>query len=340
MKDTFDNYGLQGRYILRLINNCTDIKKVCQLCGKPAKLKNNRTSPYEIQLICDDCKKTNVINPETKMYNFPTINVKDHLITKVTKSKNTHLNEEYVNKFNDILNGNYTKQQALKYLGVTQYVYDKLIKEYKYEYDLHIEEKLNKSYKKTRGFVLMRAKSNINSSNNLSKLKIERRITNEDILNKTGLTGKTLSDINNGLSIPKNTTCALIASVLHCSVKDIFPNYIAFSNVYNISTLRALMINTYDKIYYIWQGSKEVKYHLFLKELSEQTGIGVETIRNFIMSTKYKYSDINLDLLSNDNIVAINKIFESYHNVLFTTEKSNIFNEWKDKSKIRRRYLK
>ena len=342
MKDTFSNFETQGRYILRVLNTNTDIKKVCQICGKPAKLRNNRYSPYNIQLLCDDCRKNNIINPKTDMYNIPTINIKEHLITPIMQNKIIQLNDEYINKFNDILNGNYTKQDAIKYLGVTLMAYDKLIQEYKNKIDSNIEIKLKESYDRERSYRAMetRAQESIDTKcNNLSDIKLKKKMTNLDIYNKVGITNRTISNISNGIGTPKNTTITLIASALDSSVYEVFPTYTEFNEVNNLDDLILLMIKVYNEIYYIWQGDNESNFSRFLKDLSDKTNITFEALRNFVLSTKNNLTDINLNLLNNNDIKSIHKIFKSYNNVEFKSDKSIEFNNWKKKSKIRKRYL-
>ena len=339
MKDSFDSYETQGRYILRILERNTDIKKVCQFCGKPAKLKNNKNNPYEIQLVCDNCRKNNSINVETGMYNIPTINIKEHLNTPFMLNKTITLTKEYIDKFNNILEGNYTKQEAIKYLNVTLSVYNKLVKEYKDKYDNNIEVKLKESYSKARSYVAMETKVQ-DGTNNLAKIKLERKMTNTDIYNKVGVTNRTISNISNGLAIPKNITVTLIATALDCSVQDMLPSYTEFHDVYNLDDLKLLMIKIYNEIYYIWQGSNESKFSIFLKRLSEEGNINIENLRNFVLSTKYSISDINLNLLTNNNIKYINNIFSKYNNVEFSIDKGTEFKKWKDKSKLRKRYMK
>ena len=182
MREVFDSFDKQGRYILRLIKNHTDLDKKCQICGDKGKLKNNKLSPYEIQLVCSNCRNYLTINPVTEMYNeIPLINIKEHFTSKSLQSNMITAND-IKDKINIILKGGYNKSTAIKYLGVSPTKYDHLINEYSETIDKDIKEKLNKAYRATNAISLRETKFKETRNdiyNNLSKIKQEKGITNK-----------------------------------------------------------------------------------------------------------------------------------------------------------------
>lgn len=340
MKDIFDDFNKQGRYILRLINDNTDLEKICQFCGKPGNLKNNRQFPYEIQFVCPKCKKDFEINPITEMYDeIPLINIKEHLTGERLGQKFIKITDEQVDKMSHILKGGFTKSSAARYMGVTQSYYKKIIKAYEEKFNIHIEEKLKRLYKEafTNRLIdetLSRTVNNI--YNNISKIKNERGISNIMIYEKTGIRPCTISYICNGKTIPKNTTMTTLADVLNCTVTDLFPEYNEFSTVHDISTLRYRMMKTYTQIIFLWTQSKEKKFTKFLIKLSSDLDISFETLRTFLISTKKDPSEINLDILQHNMVKLINDLFNTIEMKDFDNEKMEVFEEWKERMKPRK----
>ncbi len=337
MKKEFDDFGKQGRYILRLINTCTDIKKECQFCGKPANLKNNRVSPYEIQMVCHECRKIYEVNPITEMYDeIPLINVKDHIISERLSLNFINLTDEHIAKINKILEGGYTKVSAAKYIGESITYYNRLINLYEKKFNVNIKDKLKILYKEAlRNDLVNRTLGNkLNTKyNNISKIKLEKGITNRVICEKTGLRNCTISYICNGKTKPKNTTIVKIAEVLECSIADLFPEYQDFKDVNSIATLKYLMIKIYTEIVFLFLHDKERKVNRFLDRLHRDLNIPYETLRTFLVSTKNHTSEVDLNVLSFENVRKIIKLYNSYNikTIEFNYSKLEEFEKWKMK---------
>lgn len=344
MGNKFNNNANMGRQVLRFLNNSTDVKKICQYCGKPANLKNNKYSPYNIQLVCIDCRKVHKINPITEMYDdIPLIDLYDHVTSSIIKNRLVKLDSEYINKIRKILKGGYNKTEAIKYLNVTSTTYKNLIKQYKERIDKNIEIKLKKVYKKTQA---SKIRNNTlshrvnNKYNNISKIKMDKNISNNVIYKRTNgkLTNCTISNVINGKTIPKNTTCALLAKALECNVTDIFPEYTEFENVKGLQSLKYRMMKTYTQILFLWLYGNDETFSKFLIRLGSEVGVSFEVLRNFIVSTKNDINCIKLDTLSHETIKNIAEKFKSIKEVEFPISRLTAVEDWKKRMIPRKKH--
>lgn len=239
MKEKFDSFKKQGHYITRLIKYQTDLQKLCQFCGNPAKVKNNRIDPYKIQFVCDNCRNKHKLDDLTDMFiDIPLIDVKQHIKSKILQDKMIDLTPEIIDKLKYILDSNFTKNQAIEYLGVSINTYNRLINLYN-EIDKDYIYKIKNRYRYNRSKLMSKwlIKDNLEKDNinNLFKIKYEKNLTNRDIakLSDNKLLPGSISNYCKGKIIPEIKTKCLLAEILNVSVFDIFPSDTEFKDVYN-----------------------------------------------------------------------------------------------------------
>lgn len=334
IKDEFDNFEKQGRYILRLIKNSTDLDRKCQLCGKPGKLKNNRISPYDVQFICSSCRRGLEKDLVSNTYkNIPLINVKSHITNPTLIGNMVELNEETISKIKTILKGGYNKQEALSYLNLTPTTYNKLLSKYEL-IDKDIRQKLNHIYKEENAKRIRETKFKYTRNdefNNLSKLKEQKSITNRMINERTDnrVTLSTISHIANGKVEPQNSTMALLAYALDTDIYHIFPKCTEFKGITDEEALKEYMIGILSKITFLYCASKYTKFNKFLINLSKDTGIGIGALKSFILSTKYSVYEISVNTLKHSHIKEINKLYKKLGQIKFSISKIEEVEEWK-----------
>lgn len=229
-----------GHYISKFVDNYTNLKKICQYCGKPAQIRNNLENPYMIQLICPICKRDKgLCKDKYRMADdIPLINLKENIITDTMKLKAMELTPEISKKIKSLLTSNYTKEQALEYMNMSYTTFNRMLNEYS-KNDPEIKDKLKVLFNSNRNKIVTNAKlkSTVNNkvSNNLSKIKYEKNITNKDIIRKSNgrISHSAISMIQNGKTIPTISTKCLLAEMLDVSVSDIFPDDWFYSNIKN-----------------------------------------------------------------------------------------------------------
>ena len=341
MKDEFDNFDKQGRYILRLIKNSTDLDRKCQICGNLGKLKNNKISPYDIQFVCHSCRKgleKDLVSDTFK--GVPLINVKDHITNPTMIGRMVELDEETIKKINDILNGGYNKQEALAYLNLTPTTYEKLLSKFS-SLDKDIKQKLIDVYRKenAKRIRMNKFKCTRNDEfNNLSKIKEEKNITNRMISERTNgeITLSTISNIATGKAKPKNRTMALLARALETDIYNIFPECTEFKNVTDEETLKKYMINILSEIVFLYCASNYNNYNnfnKFLVALSKDIKISTNTLKTFILSTKYSVYEISVNTLKHGHIKKINELYNKIGQIEFPINKIEEVEEWKKQTK-------
>jgi len=334
MKDEFDDFDKQGRYILRLIKDSTDLDRKCQLCGRPGKLKNNKVSPYDIQFICTKCReglKKDLISDTYK--GVPLINIKNHFTNPNMLSKIAELNEETINKINTILKGGYIRQEALEYLNLTPVTYEKLLNKYS-KLDKDIKQKLSNVYKEENAKRLRINKFKYTRNdefNNLSKIKEEKSITNRMInkITDNRVTISTISNIATGKVKPQNLTMALLAYSLRTNIYDIFPDCPEFEGITDEKSLKKYMIDILSKITFLYCASNYNKFSKFLTQLSKDTGISYSSLKTFILSTKDTEDEISVNTLNHNAVQSINNLYKKLGEVEFPINKIEEVEEWK-----------
>ncbi len=260
MKETFETFGEQMTVINRFLNNMTDVKLNCQYCGNKGRIKHNKQEPYKIQIICTECAKAKHINTiknkDNMLEDIPLINLKEHVINKSMLNKMKTLDEEAIKILQDLLNTKEVKKDAIKNTGYTMTVYNRLVDEYTEKYDKDYKIKLEQVFKQN---LQNRIKQSVlerhvyTGGNNYSKLKLEKGLTNREILklihNQVGLNCLCLIQ-ENKVNPTIQTKCAL-AQAFGVSVRDIFPEETEFGEVYNWNDywfdIRNWFINTIDK---------------------------------------------------------------------------------------------
>lgn len=188
IRTEFKNLGEMREYISKFILRNTTIERKCQYCGKPAQIKYNYKSPYEIQLICQECKhKKDVYRKyrSTMVPDLPTINLLDYITDdKKYKEARFLLSEKNKEIIEKLLTTDLFKKDAIKKYCKTPYVYNKLVTLYKENYDKDIENKLKDNFKKNQVNAIKHwtGKYSLEKcTNNLAKLKLEQNISNRDL---------------------------------------------------------------------------------------------------------------------------------------------------------------
>lgn len=232
-----------GHYITRLVTNNTNLEKICQYCGKPAEIKNNRQDPYLIQLICKSCRKEKGLNSKEKKDimcdDIPLIDVRNYINNDIIKSKIINLTPEIIDKLNYLLNSDLTKKQALEYMNMSNSVFIKHVNKYTEDYDNLYASKLEKVFVDNRNNLItkniLKYKVDKNITNNLTTIKYERGLSNNDIIKLSDytITNSTISNICTGKIQPTIKTKCKLAEVLNLSVADIFPEDWLFCNIKN-----------------------------------------------------------------------------------------------------------
>lgn len=309
MREKFDDYGKQVHYISRLLTNHTDIKRKCQYCGnEPAEIKNNKEEPYKVQLICRECKYKLGSNEakwrDTMMPDIPLIDLIEHLTNENIKAKIVKIDKDKIEKVNIILKSDFTKREAIKYLGLTGTTYIKFLDLYEQEIDKNIKSKmekhLDKSRKKRIRNTTLKDKIKESNANNLSKLKYEKNVTTNDIvrLSNNQINSCSISLICNGKTNPKIATKCLLAEVFKVSVKEIFPNDILFDRVYNYQDYIDLQNNLRNRIEDLNKYSRKHGIKGFITDISNRSGIPRIYIYGFLAGDKNLNHD-ELEKLTN-----------------------------------------
>lgn len=235
---------------------------------------------------------------------IPLIDVRDYLTSDRIKSKIIKLTPELIEKLKYILTSNLTKNQVLKYLNLSQTRFNDIVNLYTETIDKDYKEKLTETFYKNRARIITKTKIkptlNLNSSNNLSKIKYEKGLSNNDIikLSNNKITSSTISNICTGKINPETKTKCLLAEILNVSVKDIFPDDILFSKIKNYNDY--LELNNWLRnnfiVYYTINKRNKSNY---MKELSEMSKI------SYLRLYEFKNNHVNLNHNEMINLIKV-----------------------------------
>lgn len=307
MKSKFKNNQYQLSYITKFISYYTSLERKCQFCGKPAIIKHNEEDPYRIQLVCRECRSKYKI-PRDKMYNnIPLIDCRDYINNERTLANNIKLTPELKKLLDESLEKGLSKKETLDYVNITYTQFNKLIKQYETSYDKDIAKKFQSSFYKSRADIIREAKLKStltnDSGNNLSKIKLEKNISNRQIvdLSNKGITAAQLSCIQRGICKPKVKTKCLLAEILKVSVSDIFPKDEEFNNIHNYSDY----IKLSDRYREILSNYKE-EYSTTLKYISREINLDYNRLRAFITENLYNLESEDFKLIRKGIIDKVN----------------------------------
>ena len=230
----FNSKNKQIVYMSKFIRRHTTLDLLCQCCGKEGKVHNNFIGdPYMIQILCDNCKTLGYKDTKTGMYRgFPLIDVRENIDS--SKMKFAYLNRDLVNKIKELPKTKLTRVKALKELGIySKNTFEKIISEYERLYDKNIRVKIEKRFKENRKEIVKNSKMNSslldNGVNNISKIKLKKNISNEEMRNyikeqyNDNLFNNTISNVSLGKIKPLTKTKCYIAEALGSKLSDVFP---------------------------------------------------------------------------------------------------------------------
>ena len=227
MKQKFANMNTQRTYINAFLNRYTNLEKKCQFCGKEATIIHNPHSPYKINLVCTDCKRTH----KDELANLKYINLVDYVTDRSILEDLTDKDYEI---FKKILENNYTIKAILDEYHISYYTLKKKL--------VLLKEADKKQYEYVKEALKMNASTNIRSAslsksadktypNNINKYKIEKNIVNKDIAKKLHTSSANISAIATGnINISIKKKC-LIAEALGETLSNVFPEEKYFINV-------------------------------------------------------------------------------------------------------------
>ena len=216
---------------------------------------------------------------------IPLIDVKAHIITSNMREKLDGLTPDIENKIQFLLNTNLGKCEALKELGISSPRLDKWLTLYEVK-DPDIKKKLKSKFKERAGKkVSSRSLRDAvhNVSNNLSKIKYERHITNADIvdMSKGRIHKLALSMICRDKTNPKIKTKCMLAEILDVSVTDIFPNDYLYKDIHNYTEYK----NYYNSVRKRYNDYLKSKYNsgedYIVANISKKTGISIPSLYEF-----------------------------------------------------------
>lgn len=310
MKKDFNTYQEQMIRINHFISRNTNLKKICQYCGKPAQVRHNKENPYLINFICVDCKtKYNLNKKENRDIlapNIPAIDVRDYITNpRVLNRLILFDNDELKEKIQFILNSNFSKTDAIRYLNTYESKFDRIIDKYAKEVDPKIHNKLKKVFKKNRRNQILNNRLikyySKDNPNNIIKLKLEKNISNLDIdrLSNHGINKISLSNITTGKVKPKMRTKCLLAKVFKVSVSEIFPEDIFLTNIYNWKDYYILNEKLRNNLITIINKRKSTGERQVIKHLSEEIGITVNKIYRFTNNRIILEDSKDLESISN-----------------------------------------
>lgn len=295
MKNTFESRISQGDNIRKYIKRNCNFKMECQYCGKRGELHNNYTgNPYEIQIICRNCKVAHKVKSDKMQNDIPLIKIREHIIP-TSKSKVIILDDYLLEKINVLLNStDYNKNQALKYLNISPVSFKKLLEDYRIIYDKDISDKLNTNFKLAISKKFSQVKTTGTYCNNLYKIKLEKGLSNRQLFKVIKETGgkvplPSITNIAIGKYKPKYKTKFDLAVALGVSIADIFPEDEYFRRIKNY--------NQY------LQRNKELRenYIKFLKDsntyntrIGKLIGINDGRLYDFIKGTNLSSKDFKL----------------------------------------------
>lgn len=312
IRTDFRNYGEIREYIGKFITRNTTLEKKCQYCGKPAEIKYNFKNPYEIQLICRDCKHKRDIYKKYRSVMVPdlsTINILDYVTEKKKyKDSKNLLSEENKLIVEKLLTTDLLKKEAIKEYCKTPYTYSKLVTMYKENYDKDVEVKLKANFKKNQTNAIKRW-TNKNSlgkcKNNLAKLKLEHNLSNRDIeeISNHKLLYSSISAISTGKIDPKMRTKCLIAEIFNVSVADVFPKNWLYKSVYHYKDYIDLNQKYRTKLLNIINEKKKCHEKYIILHISEKCNLSYNVIYDFITGTSLNHENL-VNIVSNiDNLL-------------------------------------
>lgn len=288
MKKNFDSLGQQMVYVNRFIHRNTDIKINCQYCGKPGRIRHYKNNPKQIHIVCVECSNKKNLNCKENwgkvLDDIPFINIEEHITNKFTLNKMIKLDKDTKKILRDMLKSDKPKIETFKNTGISSTYLNRLIDEYTKKVDKNYKKKLNKVFETNRCAKIksIKLKYIVNTdSHPLAKLKLERNLSNRDIvkLSNNKLTTSCLCYIQEGKSNPTIITKIRIAEALKVSVKEIFPEETEFGEVYTWNdywfNIRNEVINTINNYY---NEEKQKGHKKILRTLSDITGIDLNRL--------------------------------------------------------------
>ena len=318
MRMVFDNFIQQMVIINRFFERNTNLDKVCQYCGKPAEIKFSRENPYNIQLICRECKKEKNLNKSDMQgvlaSDIPVINLFNHVKNTRTKCNIPILFEDEKEIINNILEKRMSKTMAIKEFNITFTQLNKIIDKYELYEDKDIKEKLNRIFninkKNNIRQGILNHKSHYSSYNNLAKYKKERNLSNPEIayLSRGEISISHISLICNDKVEPKIKTKCTLAEIFEVSVADLFPRDYLYSNIYcYMDYINLCTLVTYSFLDVYYDKKKNHEKHI-VQNLTKEFHIKKDTIYK-IISKKYLYSHSDLEIFLPILIDKYNKKF-------------------------------
>lgn len=267
IKTEFKDFNQQMMYINKFITRFTDLEVKCQYCDKPAQIKYCRQTPYDVQFICKDCRKEKGIDLKAgrgeMLPDLEVIHLLEHVTSETMKLRIPVLFDDEKKIIEDILKNKLNQGDALAKYGITRCSLMKMINKYK-SIDSDIETKLENIFEQGRvarmrkGKLSARVTNNID--NNLSRLKAEKNITNDDIVERSKGLIKNRANISlicNGKVEPKIQTKCILAEIFGVSVTDIFPRDWVYSNIHNYDEYCDLIDRIRTNFKFIYNKKKE-----------------------------------------------------------------------------------
>lgn len=314
MKTKFKDFQQQMMYINKFINRFTDLDVKCQYCGEPAHIRYSRYEPYDVQFICKSCRKEKNIDfaysRGEMLKDIPTIHVLDHITSTSMKIRLPVLRKEEEIIIDDILKNKLTKSDAISKYNITYIQLNKMITKYELYKDKNIKEKIEQISKNAVKVKLRKAslRKIPDSNNNISILKLEKNITNDDIVRLSNgeiLSMANLSLICNGKIEPTIKTKCALANIFKVSVSDLFPKDWAFSKIYNYNDYINLNNKISNYIKEIYKEKKTNKEKKVVQNLANEFNVNTNII--------YKILDNDYFITHNDLEIFIPILVDKYN---------------------------
>lgn len=230
MKTNFKSLNNQYSYISRFIERKTDLTKQCMICGNKALIQHNRTNPYEIRLLCRECRiKYNIGNNmvDELESDLPTINILEYVNQPFKKYEYRKITKKEMDIIDEAIKNNWTKKETMKKLNAHTEELKFIIRRYS-EINPDIKEAFERSSKLGQRNTILNSSLNRTNTDKFNtkiiELKRAKNMSTRDISKKVDgkISINTINLIIEGKLKPSEKFKALIAEALDTEIEKIF----------------------------------------------------------------------------------------------------------------------
>ncbi len=219
-------------YVGRFLTGCTTLEKNCQICGKPGTIRHNKLNPFQVQILCKDCRKELDIGNTTVdeyVIDVPILNLADYVKAPFKYLKNRPFNSEEIEIIKSWLTTDLFITRICSKYNISPETLDMIIHRYAIRDSYYLDRFYkNQRILKSRQISSHATKRGIKNkeATPLQKYKLETGLTTKEICQKCNneITPLTVNLIAEGKVInPKIKTKEILSKGLGIKIDELFP---------------------------------------------------------------------------------------------------------------------